>query len=192
MNAFWGDFLANFLSDLLVGVLIGAILVAWWIGTKLSERERQQQRRDEEIAALERNAHYLGLLGVEIEEQLEVLPKLRNAFTETGWGRIIRIDTPHWDLVSKLLDPKLLSPELLWPLSMFYKSLDHANHGLNWVMLSWLIPYHKEVPGWDAKFAAFRQVTETGLDRAIKLGNELVKQIRAEIASLNDQINEMK
>jgi hypothetical protein len=192
MSSFCSDFLANFLSDLLIGVIVGGIVVAWWIGTRLNERERQQQRRDEVIAALGKTAHYLGLLGAEIEEQLTVLPKLRSAFSEFGWGRIIRIDTPHWDLVSKLLDPKLLNPELLWSLSMFYSSLDRAKRGLDWVMLSWLIPYHEQVPGWDDKFTAFCQVTETGLDKAIELGGELVGQLRVEIDALNDKMTKTK
>lgn len=134
---FCRGFWANCLPDLLVGAVLGTLL-AWWIGKRLSDLERSQQRKEEKRAELERAIHYLGLLKDEIDYLINRLPDRIKAFEEsksdrfekwkeTGEWEQIRIPTPLWDIVQPSGElPKLLDPRLLASLALFYDDLMHA------------------------------------------------------------------
>ena len=90
---FWQDFWPNFISDLLAGGIIGS-LFAWFVGVRLSRLERSEHQKEVELNEKRRAIQYLELIQKEIEVLMEKLPTELKNFSETGWGREIRIETP--------------------------------------------------------------------------------------------------
>ena len=123
-NSFWHDFLANFLSDLIIAVVFGIVL-AIWIGKHLNQEERDKQRRDEEIAKLEKAIQYLEFLKEEIEILLAELNSYVARLNTTDLQDTAAIlPTAFWDALQPGGElPQILNPDLLKWLTGFYQSV---------------------------------------------------------------------
>ena len=188
-NSFWNDFFANFFSDLLVGGLVGAFL-AWKIGKLLSRYDRNEQRKEEEINALNKTLRYLEILNDEINEVLNRLPAQINAFNETGWGRIIRIPTPRWDVLKPSGElPTYLDPPILASIALFFDDLDFANKNIDLVYRSWITPNPETISGMKLKLDSFVKVTLLSLNQAQDRGKYLPEKISLEIDRLQNLLN---
>jgi hypothetical protein len=163
---FWGNFLANFTSDFLVGIALGTIL-AIWVGRKLSKFERSEEHKAQRRADLVKSIQYLNLLQDELEIFYERLPGVIERFSETGWGREIRIPKPFWDTLQPSGEfPQLLNPNLLATLTLLYDNLAYAKRAKDLMINCWLVPHPETVPGMDEKLQAFMAATLSGLKEA--------------------------
>ncbi len=188
-NPFWNDFFANFFSDLLVGGLIGAFL-AWKIGKFLSRSDRNEQRKEEKISAMNKAVRYLEILRDEINSVLQKLPVQINAFNETGWGRIIRLPTPRWDVLKPSGElPNFLDPPILASIALFFDDLEFANKYIDLVYRSWITPNPETIPGMKLKLDAFVKVTLLSLNQAQDRGRCLPEKIDLEIDRLKNLLN---
>jgi hypothetical protein len=188
----WGEFWANFLSDVVVGAGI-VVCLNYLVGRKLSAFELSQERKAEKRSDINKAIRYLDLLRAEIQGLVTELPRLLKIFTETGWGREIRIETPFWDVVERSGElPRLLSPSLLWSLTRFYSNLAYARRARDLLIQSWLVPQPDKVPCMEKKQAAFIDMTVSGLDPAMENGQELVGQVDSEIEDLKKQLERTK
>ena len=188
---FWQDFWPNFISDLLAGGIIGS-LFAWFVGVRLSRLERSEHQKEVELNEKRRAIQYLELIQKEIEVLMEKLPTELKNFSETGWGREIRIETPFWDTVDKSGDlPRLVDPSLLQSLTEFYGYLTFARRGRDFLIQTWLIPNPKSVPGMEAKQSAFIQITKYGLNGAINVAPDIVELLTSNIDALKRQMEQL-
>lgn len=185
-NSFWNDFFANFFSDLLVGGLLGALL-AWIIGKVLSRFDRNEQRKEEKISTMNKALRYLEILREEVNEVMNKLPAQINAFNETGWGRIIRIPTPRWDVLKPSGElPNYLDPPILASIALFFDDLDFANKNIDLVYKSWITPNPETISGMKLKLDSFVKVTLLSLNQAQDRGKYLPEKIDLEIARLEN------
>jgi len=191
-TGWWGQFWANFLSEILVVGGIGALLT-WWIGRRLSTVERSQQRKAETRSDINKAIRYLDLLKVEIQDLVTELPRLHSIFTEYEWGREIRIETRFWDVVERSGElPRLLNPNLLWSLTRFYSNLAYTKRARDLLIESWLVPQPENVPGMVLKQKAFFNMAVSGLNGAMKIGEELVGQVDSETEDLKKQLERIQ
>jgi hypothetical protein len=183
---FYVNFSANFLANLLVGAGI-VTAIAWW----MNKRERNEQKIQLQAAKAEKTIRYLAILKSEIENLLSRLPQMRSDFSETGWGRVISIDTPFWDVVERSGElPGLTQPDLLSQLTLFYNHLAQARQAHNWLVGSWMVPNPNSVPGMASKTQAFIEITERRIDSALEMGNELVEAIDQEVNILRQRYDD--
>lgn len=188
-SSFWSNVWANFLADVLAGVLVGGGL-AWWIGGRLNELARTEERRREKRKELQKSIRYLGFLKEEIGHLLNELPGLTKKFEETGWGREIRIMTPYWDILQPSGElPKLINPDLLALLALFYDDLAYAKRGRDLTIDSWLVSQPHTVEAIEAKRQAFVNMTLVGLSRAQNSGRVLPDKLDSEIQVLKKQLD---
>jgi|GEM_PF-3517891 len=187
-NSFCSDFWVNFLANFFAGVVVGGLL-AWWVGKRLNELARSEERRDEKRAELQKAIRYLVLLRDEIDDLLNELPGLTKTFEATGWGREIRIMTPYWDILQPSGElPRLLNPHLLASLALFYDDLTYAKRGRDLTIDSWLVSQPHTVEAIEAKRRAFVNMTLLGLSRAQNSGRDLPDKLDSEIQVLKKQV----
>jgi len=188
-DSFCSDFLANFLSDLLVGGLLGAFL-AWWVGRRLGDFERSQQRKDEKRVELERAIRYLELLNDEVSHLLGQLPTLINAPQPCVGPEKIRIPTPFWDALQPSGElPRLLNPPLLASLTQFYDRLAYAKQGKGWLLNRLVNSNVTELHSLTQN--EIEDVIRTGLRQAQRSGESLPSEIDSEIAVLREQLGDL-
>lgn len=191
---FWndvlGNFLANFASDILLGIGLGTFM-AFWVGKRLNDLQRSQERREERRAELKKSVRYLELLRSEIAGIYERLPDLVRSFSETGWGREIPLSTPFWDVVQPSGElPILLDPQLVASIAVFYDNISYAKRGRDLVVDSWLASQPRSIPGMDAKLNAFVNMTLEGLRGAVSLGRNLPNALGETIEELRAQLEQ--
>ncbi|MBN1580202.1 MAG: hypothetical protein JXA89_05825 [Anaerolineae bacterium] len=187
MEEFWNNFLPSFLSDS-IGVFIGAFL-GWLASSRLSNREQQLQRKNDEKAKAERSLHYLKLLKNEIQSLAPSLQPSIKALIETGWGRVFRIETLLWDIVrtSGELPGLIANPELLKSLTHYYGALAGARQAMGWIVESWLAP-RQDVPGYNDKLNSFVSLTVEGLKDAQAKTGHLIELINQEVQRLEERV----
>jgi len=189
---FWDNFWPNFWSDIIAGAFIGG-LFGWFIARRLSALERFEQERDLEITKRERAIQYLTLIRKEIQDLIKRLPGELVKFTETGWGREIRIDTPFWNSIDRSGElPRLLHPSMVLFLTQFYGDLAYARRGLEFLLQSWLVPSPSTVPGMEEKQRAFMQMTESSLRRAIQRAPSMLDHVKDNIEVLEEQLRVLR
>ena len=163
-----------------------------FVGVRLSRLERSEHQKEVELNEKRRAIQYLELIQKEIEVLMEKLPTELKNFSETGWGREIRIETPFWDTVDKSGDlPRLVDPSLLQSLTEFYGYLTFARRGRDFLIQTWLIPNPKSVPGMEAKQSAFIQITKYGLNGAINVAPDIVELLTSNIDALKRQMEQL-
>jgi len=187
-NSFCSDFWVNFLANFSAGLIVGGVL-ALWVGRKINELARIEERREEKKAQLENAIRYLQFLKEEVDGLLQQLPRLTEIFGETGWGREIRIPTPYWNVLVRSGElPKLINPDLLGLLAQFYDHVAYAKRGRDLTIDSWLVPQPDTVPGMELKLAAFVRMTQVGLEQTLKSGKALLGKLDSEIQVLRKQV----
>jgi len=187
-DGFWLNFWPNFASDLLAGAIIGTAL-GWFVSWRLSKVERAQQQKDAQIEVRERATQYLVLVGKEIEELIDRLPRELDHFSETGWGREIQIDTPFWESIDRSGElARLLAPNMVRYLTRFYGHIAFARRGRDLLIQTWLVPNPGSVPGMQAKQQAFIRMAEKGLRAAIDEAPSMLEHVKDNITVLDEQV----
>ena len=186
-ESFWCDVLSNFIPDVVVGAILGSLL-AWWIGTRLSKFEQNQQRKEERKANLERTIHYLELLKDEVNSRLASLPELIQVFetkNEIEQEVEINVTTPFWDALKPSGElPRLLTPQLLASLTEFYERLEFVER----VMGRFFPRTASNIFGW----RSFQKSSLRGLREALEFGEDLPLKIESEISNLELELKILK
>ena len=165
MSDFWSNFLANLFSELIVGAVLGTLL-AWWIGKRLSDLERSQQRQEETKANLNKAMIYLEFL----KEEIDLFTQIGEEASKRG---PMVFNTPLWDVLQPSGElPKLLNPSLLSPLARFYGYTVTARKGSDLAL-------------GDEKYLKLQQ---NALQDASKLGKDLLDKIDSEIQVIRTQL----
>ena len=185
---FWENFFANLLSDLVAGGIIGSF-IAWQLGKRLQVEEREQQQKDHLVDDKHRAIQYLQLLKTEITDLKESLPEELSNFNETGWGRMIQIESPFWETVDRSGElPRLIHPNMVKYIAQFYGHIGLARRGRDLLIGSWLVANPQTVPGMKLKQDAFMDMTDSHLREAIQLAPKLLEHVNDNISILKEQI----
>lgn len=107
------------------------------------------------------------------------------ALTQTGWGRVFRVETLFWDMIKIGGElPELIeNSKLLTSLLLFHGVLANARYGIEWICQTWLAP-RTDIPGYNEKLQAFISLALEGLEDAKTESPELIKLLDAEIKRL--------
>jgi len=123
---------------------------------------------------------------------VQFLPRQISAFEETGWGRLIRLRTPFWEILQPSGElPKVVEPKLVGALAMFYDNVMLARQGMDLVVDGWLVSAPTSVPGMSGKQQAFVEMTANSLGESLKYGELLPDRLDSEIQCLRAKIESL-